>query len=69
MNIVRAIFSGIIIILLASFALQNMQSVTINLFAFHFGAVPLFLVIILIFVAGFISGRLTAWAKSAFRRK
>ena len=69
MNIVRAIFSGIIIILLAAFALQNMQSVTINLFSFHFGAVPLFLVIILVFVVGFICGRLTAWAKSAFRKR
>ncbi|MGL5255275.1 MAG: lipopolysaccharide assembly protein LapA domain-containing protein [Brevinema sp.] len=69
MQIVKSIFSAIIVIVFATFTLQNLQSVTINFFSFHFGAVPLFLVIIFVFVAGFITGRFTAWMKSAFTKK
>lgn len=69
MQILKTALGVILGIILMIFALQNTQAVSIYFFNMRFGSVPLFLVIILVFIAGFISGRLTGWAKTILLRK
>lgn len=69
MQIFKTVLGVLLGFLLLIFAFQNTQAVTVSFFTMTFGEVPLFLVIVLVFIVGFISGRLTGWARSLILRK
>ncbi|MGL4677029.1 MAG: lipopolysaccharide assembly protein LapA domain-containing protein [Brevinema sp.] len=61
MKYIRIGFSLLIFLMCLIFAVQNIIPVDIRFFTINFTQIPLFFVIIIIFILGFILGRITAW--------
>ncbi|MGL4562077.1 MAG: lipopolysaccharide assembly protein LapA domain-containing protein [Brevinema sp.] len=51
------------------FAIQNNNLVNVSFFTFHVAQIPLFSVIITVFILGVIVGYTTHWIKSVFSSK
>jgi len=69
MKIIKYVIGIIFLILFLIFAIQNNNIVNFKFFMFHITNVPLFSIIILIFLTGFIFGRISGWLTYIFENK
>lgn len=69
MKIVKAVFAIICLLLFIVFAIQNISTVDFNFLKFQIRQMPLFAIIVVVFVLGFIVGRISGWFSYLFQEK
>lgn len=65
----RIIIGLICLALFLIFAIQNNNLVDVRFFSFHITQIPLFSVIICVFIGGIIVGRISAWFSQIISKK
>lgn len=66
MKNLKFIMSLVIFGLFLLFAIQNNNSIDIQFLTISLSQIPLFVVLIVVFITGFILGRITEWISSLF---
>ncbi len=69
MRIVKLIISLVLLGILLLFIFQNSETVDFKFFTLHVEKMPMYVIMIITFVLGFLVGRLSGWIYAAFEKR